>query len=260
MHQVIYGILSDAERHDQMQTAVNLHWPFLQKAQRQRKGAVSICAYGPSLLDTWRLAKTYQKINHRPIITVSGAHDFLVSRGVIPDFHVEIDPRAHKPKMLTKPQAKTQYLMATVCHPDFWDVLDGCDVRLWHMVNDHETVKWVASHHPAGLQSMIGGGSTAGQRAINVAAALGFREFHVFGMDMSFQADRRHAGEHTGEPEPPTIMSVGGREFKTTKQLAQSAREMEEFLNNTEGIKIAFHGDGLVQEMAYVIQKRKREV
>jgi len=60
----------------------------------------SIVCYGPSLADTWKVIK-------RPIVTVSGAHDYLVDRGIVPDFHVDCDPRAHKARMLKKPQKGT---------------------------------------------------------------------------------------------------------------------------------------------------------
>ena len=257
MSRVLLGVLSDEERHDQMQQAVNLGLPFLQKSKKLRADAVSICGYGPSLLDTWKTAKTYQKVFHRPLITVSGAHDFLVARGVIPDFHVEIDPRPHKPKMLTRPQRKTQYLMASVCHPEFWDILHGYDVRLWHMVNDRSTVEWVAAHHPAGVTSLIGGGSSAGQRAMNVASWLGFQKFNIFGMDFSYALGKLHADTHTGGIQPRTMATVNGREFFTTKQLLQAAQEMNAFLEDNE-LDITFHGDGLMQELAREIRKRKQ--
>lgn len=254
MLEVIRGVLSDEERHDQMQTAVDLRLPFLEKATKPRKDAVCIVGYGPSLLQTWPKVKLFQKFFRRPVITVSGAHDFLISRGVIPDYHVEIDPRPHKPKMLTQPQETTKYLMASVCHPDFWDVLRGHDVHLWHMVNDQQTVDWVAAHHPAGMACLIGGGSTAGQRAMNVGRALGFSEFHVFGVDLSFEGPR-HADTHTGEPQLETVANVLGNRFRTTPQLLQAAREMEEFLKNTTDMKATFYGTGLMQEVAKRIKE-----
>ncbi len=255
MLEVIRGVLTDAERFDQMQQAINLHAPFLTKSEKLKSKPVSIACYGPSLLDTWATLKMHKKVLGRQIISVSGAHDFLVSRGITPDYHVEIDPREHKPKMLRSPQKTTKYLMASVCHPDFWDILAGHDLTLWHLINDQSTVDWVREHHPAGLKSMIGGGSTVGQRAMNVAAAMGYREFHIFGMDFSFDG-ARHASTHTGEPEPETHVSVYGKGFRTTPQLMQAAREMEEFLKNTTDVKATFHGTGLMQEVAKRIKEK----
>lgn len=251
----LYGVLSTAEREDQMQQAINMHLPFLKKATAFGKDKISIVCYGPSLLDTWRTAREMWRSGQK-IITVSGAHDFLFKHEVIPDYHVEIDPRPHKPRMLRLPGVGTKYLMASVCHPDFWTVLEHCSVQLWHLIDGPDTVDWVRQHHPAGLDSMIGGGSTVGQRAMNVAAALGYRRFDIFGMDCSFSG-QRHAGAHTGQPQPEVRAEVSGRFFRTTPQLFQSAKEMQDFLLTMDA-EVHFHGDGMVQEMAAMIQRRKR--
>ena len=185
---MLQGALSNDERHAQMALA---HGQMLKKKHKFNDKWASFVCYGPSLLDTWKVIK-------RPIVTVSGAHDFLVERGVIPDFHVDCDPREHKVKMLKMPQKETTYLMATVCHPSWWEALKGQNIKLWHLINgnDMETVSWVAKNHPEGMKSMIGGGSTVGMRAMNVMAVLGFRRFNFHGMDCSYTT-QRNAGEHT---------------------------------------------------------------
>ena len=162
------SVYTDAERHEQMRRAIG-RFPFMEKAPGFSPNWLCIVCYGPSLLDTWRNIKP---LDHS-VMTVSGAHDFMVDRGVNPTYHVDIDPRPHKPKMLRQPREQTSYRMASVCHPDFWEILKDYDVQLWHLINDSETVDWVRENHPEGLNSMIGGGSTVGQRAMNVGAALG---------------------------------------------------------------------------------------
>ena len=249
----ITGVLSNTERHAQMQKAIATGFPFLQKRESFHENRCSLVCYGPSLLDTWRMVKPLEN----SIITVSGAHDFMVDRNIIATYHVEIDPRPHKAKMLRSPREETRYLMASCCHSDFWPKLADHDVQLWHLINgdDKETGKWVAEHHREGLASMIGGGSTVGLRAMNVAAALGFRRFAIFGMDCSFNVER-HAGGHTGEPEPERRVWCGGRLFRTTPQLLQAAREMARLLV-TMDVECEFYGDGLMQELARQLQKRK---
>lgn len=245
------GVLSHAERHDQMQTAIHAGFTFMEKAKAFHDGKLSIVCYGPTLLDTWQSIQ-------RPVMTVSGAHDFLIERGIVPDFHVECDPRQHKAAMMKRPQESTEYLMASVCHPDFWEILDNRKVQLWHLINgeDLSTVEWVANHHPAGMSCLIGGGSTVGQRAMNVAAALGYRRFRMYGMDCSF-TDKLHAGEHSNpKAQIVTMVTTGNRVFKTTKQLLQSAREMEQFLLTADA-EVEFYGDGLMQELARILKTRK---
>ncbi len=248
---MIIGVVSPAERQNQMQEAVNRRLPFLRKERAFHNDKLSIVCYGPSLLDTWQSIPA-----ENPILTVSGAHDFLLAHGRIPNLHVEIDPRAHKPLMLKYAQESTRYLMASVCHPDFWEVLQGQEVNLWHLDDGPETVAWVREHHPAGMECLIGGGCTVGQRALNVAAALGYRRFDVFGMDCSF-SDQRHAGPHTNEIQPTMRIEFAGREFNTTPGLMQAAHEMSQFLQTADA-EIEFYGDGLLQEVAYALRKRRR--
>ncbi len=248
---MIAGVVSHLERVDQMQQAINRGLPFLKKERDFHDDKISIVCYGPSLLDTWQSIP-----EDNPILTVSGAHDFILSRNRIPDFHVEIDPRAHKPLMLKHPQDSTRYLMASVCHPDFWERLEGKEVELWHLDDGPETREWVRQHHPAGVDTLIGGGCTVGQRALNVASALGYRRFDVFGMDCSF-SDARHAGPHTNEIQPVLQIQFEGRNFSTTPGLLQAANEMSTFMQTTD-VEVDFHGDGLLQEIVYTLRKRRK--
>jgi hypothetical protein len=145
--------------------------------------------------------------------------------------------------------------MATVCHPSWWEVLKGHNVRLWHLINgnDLETVAWVAANHPEGMTSMISGGSTVGMRAMEVMAALGYRRFKFHGMDCSYTTDR-HAGLHLGKEQSKIFVKAGGRVFQTTRQMLEAAIEMEEFIK-TQDAELAFFGDGLMQETALQLKE-----
>src|SRR5688572_4916542 len=57
---------------------------------------VSVVGFGPSLEETWKEVT-------QPSMTVSGAHDFLIGKGVIPTWHAECDGRDHKVKHLQNP-------------------------------------------------------------------------------------------------------------------------------------------------------------
>jgi hypothetical protein len=245
------GVMSNAARHEQMSLALKQGFPMLQKHGHFHDGIMQIACFGPSLM------QTFPEIEFNlPLMSVSGAHDFLIYRGWVPTYHVEIDPRPHKPEMLQNPQKTVEYLMASCCHPDFWDVLKGKKVTLWHLINgnDYETVEWVKRNHPAGEGSLIGGDSTVGQRAMNVAAALGYRKFKIFGMDGSF-TDSCHAGNHTGPAQPIRRVAFHQRKFTTSPHLLQSVFEMERFLTSMD-VEVEFYGDGLMQEMARAIHRK----
>lgn len=247
----IPSILSTEERHQQMAIALKQGFPFLRK-QPEHNGVLSVICYGPSLVETWR---DINRNDYLPIMTVSGAHDFLIERGITPSYHVHIDPRPFDVRMLARPNDHTKYLMATVCSPEFWPVLKGRNVQLWHLINGPETVDWVRQHHSRGLKSCIGGGSTVGQRALNVAAWLGYRRFRIYGMDCSF-GPQHWAGAHPGNDEMETSVGINGRVFYSTPQLIQAAKQMERFME-TSDVEIEFFGDGLMQTVARNLKRRK---
>ncbi len=246
------GVVSNEQRHEQMAIALKQGYPMLEKRKGFLEDKLTIVAYGPSLRETWRQIRWLKQ----PILTVSGAHGFLIERGITPDCHVDMDPRPHKAQLLKCASDETFYLMASCCHPDFWELLNGHEVHLWHLINgdDLETVDWVQANHPEGSSSMIGGGSSVGQRAMNVAAALGYRRFDVFGMDCSFGPYSQHAGWHPNPALMTQPLKVGNKVFDTSPQMVQAAKEMEIFLR-TMDVEVMFHGEGLMQHIAREVRR-----
>lgn len=196
----------------------------------------SVVGYGPSLLYTW------QDIQGA-ICTTSGAHDFLIQRGIVPRYHVECDPRPHKAMMFT-PHRDVIYLIASCCHPDVFAKLGGHHVQLWHC-DEEWTMGWLAENAPGEIA--IGGGGNAGLRAIQLGGALGHRKFRLHGMDCSLAGGARHAGAHTGKSQPPITVECGGIKFLTTPAMVNSARHFMSM--DKTGIEIELTGYGLLQQM-----------
>src|SRR5687767_8681528 len=67
---------------------------------------LAVCGYGPSLATTW---KDVSKC--ADVLTTSGAHRFLLAHGVVPKFHVECDPRAHKAFFIRNSHPAVTYLI-----------------------------------------------------------------------------------------------------------------------------------------------------
>ncbi len=209
-------------------------------------GAISVVCYGPSLADTWRDIK-------RPMITVSGAHDFMLERGVVPDYHMDCDPRVHKAALLAHPHKDVQYLMATCVHPSMWEKLKDHKVELWHLHQGDATDKWLAENDPGA--NRLGGGTTAGARAMEVASMLGYKRFEIHGMDCSFRGEHRHAGKHGGKVQNEIECNVGDKWFRSSPQMIEAAREIIMFLSNYD-VEIFFHGEGLQQHMVKTFKSR----
>lgn len=242
MRQIIPIIpaMTPEERLGNMRVCALQGLPLLRRKGRFTDAALTLACYGPSLADTWT------KVAH-PVMTVSGAHDFLVSGGITPDYHVEVDARAHKVEFTKNAQEGVEYLMASWCHPAVWENLRGKNVTVWHPYGEQEIQDYVKSIGEE--KATVGGGSTAGLRALEVAAALGYRRFAIHGMDCSYR-DSRHAGSHPNESERVIEVKVNGMAFQTSPQLYESAREFVELIfKHKLDISVALYGDGLLQEL-----------
>lgn len=232
-------------RHAQMAVAIARGFPRLGQTPIDDARSMSVACYGPSLAETWRALT-------RPILSMSGATRFLADRGVVPDFHLDMDPRAHKIKHLVPPVPGVHYLMASVCPPETWDVLAGERVTLWHTYSGKDddgstTYDWVARHDPGEL--VIHGGSTIGLTALHVGGVLGYRHFEVHGMDGSFGAEGRHAGPHYGTKQlDGTTWAAGGVTYRTSKIMANAVAETINTLRNFP-VFCVFHGEGLTQAL-----------
>jgi uncharacterized Rossmann fold enzyme len=243
----IKGVFDQKEREAHMAHALSLDLPRL-KREKDKSGVLTIACYGPSLAYTWTKVK-------RPLMTVSGAHDFLIDGGIVPDFHVDVDPREHKSKFVENSHPNVRYLMASVCNPQTWENLLGRHVEIWHLVDGEETRKWCEKNDPEGVAE--GGGTTVGERALVVGAMLGYRRFEVHGMDCCFSKHARHAGEHPNKDKEEMLVRLGGEVFHTSPQLFESARSMVKFIC-TYDVEITFMGYGLLQAMVNEAKQIRR--
>lgn len=203
---------------------------------------VAIVCFGPSLQKTWEEIKKF-----KVIITCSGAHKFLIEKGIIPTYHIECDPRKHKTSLLGEPHKDVKYYIASCCHPSYFDKLKGFDVSLWHIFQTEEESFFTI---PRGEWCMTGG-SSVGLRSLTMARFLGYKNLHIFGMDGSFENDNSHADTH-----PNSQISLredceyNGKKFYTTSAVMECARQTFHELDELEDVECIFYGEGLVQEMS----------
>ena len=227
------------ERH--MAWSVSQGYPRI-KYRAMTNQVMQIIAYGPSLEDTWR------DINpEKPLLTMSGALRFLLERGLKPKwgrwFHVEVDPRPHKIKMLERHE-EVIYLIGSCAHPELFKYLEGTHVVLFHARSGPHTKTWIERNDPG--QVLVCAGSTVGLTAIHVGGVFGYRHFEIHGMDGSFRGDARHCGPHTGiihGQRPSQLNPV----YMTSRMMENTNFEIKVMLHNFPLFAI-FHGDGVVQD------------
>lgn len=211
--------------------------------------------FGTSLKETYR-----EILRYRNLITCSGAIKFLWDKGLRPSkfdhwYHLDVDPREHKIKLLGKPHKGIEYLPASACHPRYFDYLKGCDVKLWHIfANSEEALRIL----PQGEWALTGG-SSVGLRTLTMARFLGYRNLKIFGMDGNISDEGTHAAFHPNAPHGYVTTEVNGITFKTTPSMMAVAKETPHELDEMPDVTFEFFGNGLVQEImkGYVRKEAK---
>lgn len=274
----VKGALSDDERFNHAKHNVTLTEkrvrPFVSEhGELLAHGRVAvIVGYGPSLRDTWPSITGEARFAEEAadIISMSGSHDFLLRRGIVPDYHVECDPRPHKALNLTAPNMKTKYYIASCCHPDLTEKLKGYDLSLWHLMNGQDSFRIIEDIESEKHEALVCGGGSVGLRAIALFYGLGYRQFRIYGMDCSFascadgtpltaeeQDVMRWAGMHKGKKKDVVKVRCGERWFLTSHADIAYTRHFVDTAQRSEGAEFSFVGDGLLPEM---VRQMKQEI
>lgn len=201
---------------------------------------IAIVGYGPSLKHTWEEIKKF-----KVVMTCSGAHKFLIEKGIIPTYHVEVDPRSHKIELLGQPHKDVQYLIASACHPKYFENLEGYNVKLWHVFDSTE--EGITMMPPGDWA--VTGGCDVGLRCITNAAFLGYRNLHIFGLDGSIEEGSRHAGDHPNGKQKPYEVEYNKKIFYTTPSMLEASKQVLHELDQLPAVKAILYGEGLTQEM-----------
>jgi hypothetical protein len=113
-------------------------------------------------------------------MTCSGAHKFLIDRGIVPTHHIDVDPRPHKVHLIGKPDERVEYLIASTCHPDLLE----SPRRVQRQALAH--LRHVSRGAAAAAAWRMGADRRLFSRRADSSrwlAFIGFTDLHVFGMD-----------------------------------------------------------------------------
>lgn len=245
---------TDENRWENIKTACATYTDFVQEAPAHERKAIIGC-YGPSLMETWpQLFGEAQELG-ADVVSVSGSHDFLISKSITPRFHIECDPRPHKADNIAHVHFGTEYLLSSTCHPKLFEKLSAGYIRLWHSASSDEARRIRDELHSTA--PFIAGGASVGLRAIPVMFRMGYRRMSIYGMDCSFSDDgeMKWAGPHAQKEnyKELTLIRVryNGRIFTTTTVLLSYGRDFYDMVNRLlradPSLAFSMHGDGLLQ-------------
>lgn len=198
-------------------------------------GPVAIVGGGPSL------KAELENLRNFPgdVIGCGTVHDYLVTNGIIPKYHVNGEPDADGVMLrwFQYPQVGTKYLLASHCPADIFDALSGYRIYVWHLaVPDPPDFRGESSI--PGPHFIIG-------RAWPLAAILGYKDIHFFGFDCSFPEDceDQHAYSYHWTKEEPVVAIYRGRRFVTTPGLLSQLEAFSKMRSSK--FKVTVHGDSL---------------
>lgn len=213
--------------------------------------SLSVAAGGPSLHDTYT-----QLANATHIAAVNGSLGFLLERGIVPTFCGVLDSNEHM-KDVVEADPRVRYLVASNCHPALFDkLLDaGCKVWLWHptpkSIGTNEGFELLKRERP-GTWCMVAGGCTIGLRWVNLGYMLGYRDFHLHGLDSSFRDDKTHAykDRRWGQWVDESSLEIKGHKTSLNflAQVSDAAQMIERFsVADMDACSFKIYGDGLLQ-------------
>lgn len=213
---------------------------FSDLAQIHAGGTLLICGGGPSIEKDIENIKRLRS-QGAYILSVNKTHDFLVKHGIKPDFHALLDPMDWVADYVSEPVEGVKYLIASQCHRSVFKRLKGADCYLWHAYSDFYGVNYPAPLLEKEFSNKawicIPGPTTVGMRAIYLGQAMGFRMYHLFGMDSSMKYDRAtKTGQlHAYPKKKPDDAREGWAKLKTIHGIEEfytnehMARQVDDF-------------------------------
>ena len=224
----------------------------IQLAAPHERTALIAC-YGPSLIDTIELLKAEAANPNVDVVSVSGSHDFLLSHGIVPRYHVECDPRPHKADNIDRSHPCVDYLIASVCHPSYFEKLGrDAEIRLWH-VSTGEHIQKLSNELGEDPKHAISGGGSVGLRSVPLLYAMGYRDMSIFAMDCSFKSEgetvQQWAGKHAGKKQDCCEVLCNGAVFISSPVLLTYATNFFEMIQKVTDLNVRLYGHGLLQSM-----------
>lgn len=209
-----------------------------------RSGRVAIVGSGPSLHDTWQRLRAFDG----EIIACNAACQFLLERGIVPQYHFCFDADPLMLEFIT-PHEDITYLFASRCPPKAFDMLQRCKVVCWHAAGDDRIREILEAQ--GRMEPMIIGGSAAVTRAMIMGLSMGFTDVHIFGGDSSFKAGETHIRQSTTKERRMAIM-CNGRVFETAPWMTQQVEDFKKLapVMMQKGASFRLYGDGLMQHVA----------
>lgn len=242
-------VMKDEELFTQMELASARGLPEVTGQSEAREGVIALIGSGPSVETQVSVIKQMKDMG-TPIVGIKDAHDWLIGKGIVPDYALAIDPQESRARIFT-PSEGVRYMIASQCHPAMFDHLAGKDVTIWH--------PYVTKGQKRPVNKMvIGGGTTSGLRAIALFYVLGWRHFALFGFDSCLSEGRlRVNGTFPKDGHQVVEIKAGnGPTRLCNASMALQAQDFQSYYDWLPDAEFYGFGDGLIQD---IIEERAEQ-
>lgn len=225
------------------------------RPQTPTSDRIVIVGGGPSLNDTKDELVALIREGAK-LVTVNGAYQWCLERNLHPKTQIVMDARATNARFLEPAIPGCNYLLASQCAPETWEMVDGRpNVWIFHAAAGADgPLKELLDAYYLNQWFGVGGGTTVVTRAISVLRTLGYLRFDLFGVDCCFLN-----GEHHAYPQPEnakdtpikfTAQAPGSDESRVFECAPWHVKQLEDFLQlirvNGKHLLLNVHGDGML--------------
>jgi len=253
--------IPDEELRAQVNENIRRGLPQAQPYGPSLETVLLVCG-GPSLAYTEReLVQAYWRGGK--IVTVNATYQWCIDRNLKPSATVMLDAREFNKRFVQTPVPGCQYLLASQCHPQTFEMCRGRNVRIWHAISTGDPeVELLANYYfgpnTNGCTYPITSGTTVALRAISLLRMLGFMRFEIFGLDSCWLGREHHAYPQPENDDEPTIgvwTRPEGRDdladrFICSPWMAKQAEDFIELIKERgELFQLNVHGPGLIATM-----------
>lgn len=222
---------------------------WLHVAEPHDKEAL-IVAGGPSLADELPSLMAHH-LAGADIFAVNAVYNYLQNLGIQAKNHVILDARLENEAFLPLSGAPRQFY-SSQCDKSVLDRA-GPSLTLWHPYFDG-ILDIVGSED---MSAMIGGGTTAGLKAICIAYALGYRKIHLYGFDSSYRDGENHAYKQPMNANEKIVeVFCGSERFSASPWMIAQVEDFEQMAPDlvAMGCELHVHGSGLLPFRASMMQ------
>jgi len=195
-----------------------------------QSGRLIIVAGGPSIQESLpHIRKRLRTSKNTKILALNKSHDWLLKKGIKPDFAAMCDPAEWLIDYMT-PTKGVEYWLASQLNPEVLRKFMPFrkSTYIWHVDNAHDCYgetdsTWATREFPGKDVSFLGFGSTIGMAMMLVSAVAGFDEVELHGYDSCFHPGNRNLHAYPKPRTEPTATDTTVKSVRTGKSFRFSS-------------------------------------